>query len=239
MDKIKQFLLSMKTKEFWLQFFHSLVWLMVLIFVIDIVSKWIIQNNLTPGQKVDFIPGFISFTLSYNLGASFGMGSDGSIPFRILWISISVIMSIALVFVYVKNYKKLAKSYKVALALMIAGAVGNMIDRCFYWNAIVGFDGVIDWISISFFPPIFNIADSSLVIGAAILLVLFIIELVKEGIEKGKRGEYKYSPKELEAQLNNKKKDENKGEPIGNSTDEESSKEEENHVEERVNDDNE
>ena len=59
MDKIKQFLLNMKTKEFWKEFFRSLVWLMVLIFVIDIVSKWIIQNNLTPGQKVDFIPGFI------------------------------------------------------------------------------------------------------------------------------------------------------------------------------------
>ena len=83
---------------------------------------------------------------------------------------------------------------------------------------------LIDWISISFFPPIFNIADSSLVIGAAILLVLFIIELVKEGIAKGKRGEYKYSPKELEKQLNEKKKTENNGEPIENSE----SKEEEN-----------
>lgn len=224
MDKVKNLLKQIGTKEFWKKVFSSLVWLMLLIFIIDIVSKWVVQNNIPEGDRVTFIPNFITFTLSHNLGASFGMGSDGSIGFRILWISISVIMSIVLTFVYIRSYKKLTKAYKIALALMIAGAVGNMIDRCFYWKAIVGFDGVIDWISISFFPPIFNIADSSLVIGAAILLVLFIIELVKEGIAKGKRGEYKYSPKELEKQLNEKKKTENNGEPIENSE----SKEEEN-----------
>lgn len=198
MDKIKAFFTKENQKIFWGKFYRSLIWLMVLLFVIDIVSKWIIQNTLELGQVITLIPNFLSITLSHNMGASFGMGNNGDIGLRILWLSISVIMSAVLIAIYAKTFKKLTRLNRVGIALMISGAVGNMIDRLFYWQAIVGFDGVIDWISFSFFNPIFNIADSALVIGAVVLLIAIIIDMIKEAKEKKARGEYDKSPKELE-----------------------------------------
>lgn len=213
MDKIKAFFTKEGQKSFWTKFYNSLIWVMILIFTIDIVSKWIVQNSLVLGQKVELIPNFLSITLSHNMGASFGMGNSGDIGLRILWLSISVVMSIVLIIIYAKSFKKLTKLNRIGLALMIAGAVGNMIDRLFYWEAIVGFNGVIDWISFSFFDPIFNIADSALVIGAIVLLIAIVIDMVIEAKEKKARGEYDKSPKELEKEeLEAKKKAEENSE---------------------------
>lgn len=206
MGKVISFFKKTFIKENMKKFFFSFIWLTVLIFVIDIVSKWVVKNSLVDeGTSVILIPNFLYVTLIYNNGASFGMGSNGEIGWKILWLMISIIMSGALIWYYVKKYKILTTAMKVALSLMIAGAVGNLIDRAFYWENVVGFSGVIDWISFSFFPPIFNIADSALVIGVIILLIILIIETFKEVREKDKRGEYDLKPQDLE----NKEKNEN------------------------------
>lgn len=191
-------------------FYFSFIWLIVVVFVLDIVSKWAVQNSLSEGDKVYLIPNFLFITLHHNLGASFGLGSEGSLPLRIMWICISVVLSGALIAFYVIKRNKLSTWYKVAISLMIAGAVGNMIDRMFYWKAIVGFDGVIDWIGVYLFNsyqfPFFNIADSSLVIGVIIIVVLLIIELIQDSIQKGKDGAYSLPPEEYEKKQ--KEKDE-------------------------------
>lgn len=202
MKKFTSFLKKTFTKENMKKFYFSFVWLMVVIFVIDIVSKWAVKNSLTTeGNSVTLIPNFLSVSLVYNNGASFGMGSSGEFGWKIFWLMISIIMSVVLVIYYIKKYKTLTTFVKVALALMIAGAIGNMIDRCFYWENIVGFSGVIDWISFSFFPPVFNIADSALVIGVILLLLLLIIETIKEVREKDKRGEYDLKPQDYEKKM--------------------------------------
>ena len=198
MDKIKQLF----SKENLLKFFFSFIWLAPVIFIADIISKWAVQLNLKSiGNSVTLIPNFLHVTLNHNLGASFGMGSSGEIGWRIFWISISVILSGVLVYVYKKYFAKFNRIQKAALALMIGGAVGNMIDRCFYWDAVVGFDGVIDWIDFQFGSyhfATFNIADSALVIGVLIVLALEIINLIKETIARDKRGEFDIPPLELE-----------------------------------------
>jgi len=173
------------------------------------MTKWIVKNNVFEGTSVVLIPNFLSITLVFNNGASFGIGSSGDIGWKILWLMISIIMSAALIWYYVKKYKVLTTWMKVALMLMIAGAIGNLIDRAFYWEAIVGFTGVIDWISFSFFPPVFNLADSALVIGVLILLIILIVDSIKEVREKDKRGEYDLKPEELEKKL----KEENEKNP--------------------------
>ena len=112
-------------------------------------------------------------------------------------------MSGGLIAFYVIKYKKLREVEKISVALMIAGAVGNLIDRAFYWPSTTGFDGVVDWIIFVFWGhefAMFNIADASLVVGVAILIVQMFIDEIKEAIAKGKKGEYKKSPKELKAE---------------------------------------
>ena len=114
---------------------------------------------------------------------------------------ISLIMTGAFIAYYIVQYKKMTTIYRVALALMIAGGFGNLIDRAFYWPSITGFDGVIDWIIFKFGTwefAMFNIADSCLVIGIIVVLIAIIIDEVKAVKEKAKRGEYKYSPEQLE-----------------------------------------
>lgn len=188
-------------KFFNTRFFKSFIWLIVLIFVIDLVSKWAVQLNLAKGDIVTLIPNFLNVTLSYNLGAAFGMGSEGDISWRIFWIIVSIVMSGVLILIYIKKFKTLSTLVKVAICLMIAGAIGNLIDRAFYWNAIVGFDGVIDWIDFyikdSHFAT-FNIADASLVIGTILIIIHMVIELVQETIQKNKNGEYSLTPQQLE-----------------------------------------
>lgn len=203
-----------KVMTFLKKFYFSFIWLIVLIFGLDLLSKWLIQNNLVENQQIVVIDNFFWICKTYNKGAAFSLASDGELWQRIMWMSISVIMSAALIFYYVKNYKKMNTWYKVSLSLMIAGALGNMIDRLFYWKAIVGFDGVIDWLAFRLFGvwdfPRFNIADSSLVVGVAILVVILIIELIQDSIEKGKKGGYKLPPKEYEKKIEKEEEENDK-----------------------------
>ena len=190
------------TKESLLKIFYSFIWVSVLVFTVDIITKWVIQNNLKfDGDSITLIPNFLFIKLSHNLGASFGMGSSGEIGWRIFWVVISIVLSGVLIYVFAKYFSKFNKTQKIALALMIGGAIGNMVDRLFYWKALVGFDGVIDWIDFQFGTwhfATFNIADSCLVIGVIILILIEIINLVKEVREKEKRGDYDLPPMELE-----------------------------------------
>lgn len=190
------------SKENLLKVFRSFAWVAVLVFVVDIVSKWCVQNSLTETDKVVIIPNFINVILAHNLGAAFSLGANGEIGWRIAFMMISIIMSGVLIFVYTKYFKKFSTIQKVSLMLMTGGAIGNMIDRCFYWSAIVGFDGVIDWIDFNGKFATFNIADSALVIGVAILIIVEVISMIQESIAKGKRGEYDMPPNELEKKEN-------------------------------------
>lgn len=215
LEKFKYYFFS---KEGLKKFFFSFTWLMVLMFALDLISKWAVKNtigvNVTSSSSqcspVTIIPNFLFVTCSLNDGASFGMGSNGEIGWKIVWLLISVILSVGLIIFYIKKYSKLRTCTKVALALVISGAVGNLIDRAFYWPNIVGFSGVIDWISFSFFPPIFNWADSCLVVGVIILLIIVIIDSIKEAREKDKRGEYDLKPQDYKKMMEKEAKDNEK-----------------------------
>ena len=199
---MKEFCKKVFSKEGLLKIIKSCVWISVLVFVADIISKWAVQNNLRyDGNSVTLINNFLHITLTHNLGASFGMGSSGEIGWRIFWISISVVLTGVLLFIFIKYFKKFNLAQKIALTLMIGGAFGNMIDRLFYWNAIVGFDGVIDWIDFQFGKmhfATFNIADSALVIGVILIIIVEVIDIIKEVREKEKRGYYDLPPAETE-----------------------------------------
>lgn len=204
---MKEFYKKWFSKEGLLKIVKSFVWVALLVILVDTVTKWVVQNSLVyEGNSVTLIKDFLRITLVHNAGASFGMGSNGAIGWRIFWIAISVLLTGAIIFVYVKYFKKFSAVQKVALTLMIGGAFSNMIDRAFYWKATVGFDAVIDWIDFQFWSidfAIFNLADAALVIGVLILIIVEIIDLIKEVRAKDKRGEYDIAP-------NVKKVEENK-----------------------------
>ena len=191
---------------------------MVLMFVIDIVTKWAVVNHFgveamnlgirhDDAEVVTIIKNFCYIGGSINNKAAFSLG-----PSRVWLLIISIVMSIGFIVFYILQYKKLNTVYKISMALMISGAVGNLIDRAFYWPSTTGFDGVVDWIIFVFWGwefAMFNIADACLVVGIIIIVVEMLVEEVKEAKKKAARGEYKYSPEDLEKK--NKEDESNKG----------------------------
>ena len=221
MKKIGEFFKKIFTKENLMKFFRTYIWLMVLLFIIDIVTKWVVFNHfgveaMNEGRRSDsgaipVINGFCYIGGTINNGAAFSMLAGN----RILLLLISLVMTGLFIAYYVSQYKKLETVYKVGLALMISGAFGNLIDRAFYWPSVTGFDGVIDWIIFKFGSwefAMFNIADSCLVIGIIVVIIKMIVDEIKSAREKAKRGEFKYSPEELEKMNKEKEDEETKGE---------------------------
>ncbi len=229
MKKIGDFFKKAFSTENLLKFFRSFIWLMVLMFIIDIFTKWAVLKhygiiNMENGVRSDsaivitIIKNFCYIGGSLNKGMAFSFldGDDGK---RVLLLIISLVMTGAFIAYYVIEYKKLDTLTKVGLALMISGAFGNLIDRAFYWESITGFGGVIDWIIFKFGRwefAMFNIADACLVVGIIIIMLKMVLDEIKAAKEKAKRGEFKYSPEELEKmnkeQENNHEDEGNQGE---------------------------
>ena len=217
---MKEFLKKTFTKENLKRFFFSFIWLMVLVFALDIMSKWLVHNyyngvtTTSKGSMIQLIPNFLYIGYAVNPGAAFSFGANTPAG-RIIFIIVSIVLGGGLIAYYVVLLRKNKKSYvvKLAIALMVSGAIGNLIDRAFYWNETVGFSGVIDWISVYFGSrpfPMFNIADSALVVGVIILLIWVVVETIKDAIKDGKEGKYKYSPKELKEKEAEQKDEANK-----------------------------
>ncbi len=137
----------------------------IIVWLIDIITKISAVKVLMPIRSVEVIKNILSFTYVENRGIAFGMFAGK----RILFIIISVIVLVAVVFVVVKTPKQSrGKFLKLGSALVISGAVGNLTDRI-----IKGF--VVDFIEVKFIDfPVFNIADIAVCVGAAMLIIHFL-----------------------------------------------------------------
>lgn len=163
--------------------FFSFVWLGVLLFGLDLLSKLLIENLYT--HDIDIL-GIFNITLVYNEGMAFGIGANGETWVRWVLMLVSLVMSIAFIFYFIKTYKTSTKTQKAFLMLIIAGAVGNLVDRFFFVLGVPPYHrGVIDWIGFAFWPgfAIFNLADAYLVVG----LIAFIIYMLVTSIMSNRK----------------------------------------------------
>lgn len=170
--------------------FRSYIWLFVLLFALDVLSKWLVVGALkSEGNSIEVIKDFFYITLSFNTGSAFSLGA-GNMAMRVVFIVISWLMSIGISFYYIRHYKKEDLWMNAVYAMLLAGALGNLIDRTFYWEETVGFTGVIDFLQFYIFGrnanpfATFNIADASLVVGVAIALIVVIVRLIKEKMKE-------------------------------------------------------
>lgn len=145
----------------------------VLLIVLDQVIKHFVYINLRPVEVENLIPGFIRLRYVENTGASFGMLSD-RLPFLI---TITVI--VIAVGIYVLAFKKLNdKLQYVGAVLILSGGIANLIDRIFRRF-------VIDYLEFTFVDfAVFNFADCLITVGAALLIISLIRELIRESKTK-------------------------------------------------------
>lgn len=176
----------------WKSFFFSFIWLFVLMLALDIASKWLVQLNCKVDSPIAVIPGFFYISLSYNTGAAGGTGA-GILGMRIFYAVISWVMSFAFIFYFVKHLKDHNSWMNSILMLCLSGAVGNLIDRTFYFESTIGVKGagVIDFLQFYLLGadgqrvtwinpfPTFNVADACLTIGIISLFVYLLVEAIK------------------------------------------------------------
>lgn len=136
--------------------------LSIIFIIIDQVSKIIVVNNLTNNKSIEVIKSFFYLTYTNNKGAAFSILTGR----RILLILVALVVIGVLIY-YVRKNKIEGKVNKIALSLVIGGSIGNLIDRILR-------GAVIDFIDVKIFGynfPIFNLADTFIVIGVFLLII--------------------------------------------------------------------
>jgi signal peptidase II len=141
------------------------LWLSILIMVLDQGTKYLAETLLTLHQPVPVLPSF-NLTLTYNTGAAFSFLAGAGGWQRWFFLGLGIAVSIALL-IWLHRLKPSEKWLAVALAFILAGAVGNLIDRIWLGK-------VIDFIELYYDRwsfPVFNIADIAINIGAGLLII--------------------------------------------------------------------
>jgi len=143
----------------------------LIVIAIDQLTKWLVATNMKIGESITIIPNILYITSHRNRGAAWGI-LQGQ-----LWLFylITVVVVIGLV-IYIQRLPREERLFGVALGLMLGGAIGNFIDRLVRKE-------VVDFIHTYIFTydfPIFNIADSALSIGVALVFLQTFVMGAKE-----------------------------------------------------------
>lgn len=142
----------------------------IILLIIDFISKRIVISNLELGKSIKVIKNFFYLTYTRNTGAAFSILEDSQI--------LLIIITVIILFFINKNLNrsKLSKSETISFGLILGGILGNLYDR-------IAYKYVIDFLDFKIFGynyPIFNLADTFIVIGVFILLIKYIKEDIHE-----------------------------------------------------------
>ena len=156
------------------------LWLTVVVVIVDQVSKQVATHLLVPLEQYSFLPYF-NFLLTFNKGAAFSLLSSAGGWQRWFLTALAIAVSV-FIFFWLKKLPPKEKLLAASLALILGGAIGNVIDRSMYGHVI----DFIDWFYYSsntclpfFFQlndatchwPTFNLADSAIFLGAMLMIV--------------------------------------------------------------------
>ncbi len=148
----------------------------IIVLAADQISKHLVRTSLVPGVPYDPIPWLrpvLSFTYITNTGVSFGLFPQLG--------SLGALINVVVIAVLLFSYRRLpVDSWLIPLSLgmQVGGALGNLTDRLFWRGQVT------DFIDLNFWPlhewPVFNVADSSVVVGVVILAYFLLFDLEVE-----------------------------------------------------------
>jgi signal peptidase II len=136
------------------------------IYGFDQFSKNLIVGNLTENQQVNVIGDILQFHFVKNSGAAFSLGTG------VTWV-FALVAAAVVVFIIVFAPRIRSFSWAILFGLLLGGALGNLSDRLFRPPGF-GEGRVVDFIQVIYFPAIFNIADSAIVIAMCLFVLLTI-----------------------------------------------------------------
>ena len=163
----------------------------LIVLTADQISKHLVRLHLDrgiPWDPISWLRPVLSLTYVTNEGAAFGLFPQLKPLYP--WIAVAVI---AIILFYFRRFPLDGWLIQVSLGMQLAGALGNLIDRLFHNGKVT------DFIDLNFWPlqewPVFNVADSSIVVGVCILAALLLLE---EGIvqpsSEAQPGEQEHTP---------------------------------------------
>ena len=153
------------------------------VIALDQISKYYIKANMEVGESFDFIKNILNIHYIENPGASFGMLADHRWIFMTFSTVALIFMFGAIFYLNKKSLRKYNKLPNIALAFMLGGGVGNMIDRLFNVSEIrEGVNVVVDFLEFNFIDfAIFNLADTFITIGSVLFCICIFLGKYKFG----------------------------------------------------------
>ena len=147
---------------------HWLLLISAAVIFVDRITKALVSARIPIGGAIPVIPHVLRITHWTNEGAAFSLFADSTSPDRVRWglIAFSLLAALVVLAAMIRLGNRLTVT-TVALALVFAGALGNVHDRIVYGS-------VVDFIEVHIFNyhwPDFNVADSAIVTGACLLLL--------------------------------------------------------------------
>jgi len=147
------------------------LWLSLAILLLDQASKWMMLLALEPHEVVALMPN-VNLTLMFNTGAAFSFLADSGGWQRWFFVALALIISGVLIG-WLLRLPATERLHAAALALIIGGAVGNLIDRALLGHVVDFIQVYLPFIPLEIFNPwpSFNIADSAITVGVVLLLI--------------------------------------------------------------------
>ncbi len=159
----------MKNKYYWVGSIIGLV------LILDQATKYLVEKHIRLYDTITIIPGFFNLTHVRNRGAAFGIFANVPGIWRGLFFISVTIIAVAVIGYLIRTATE--RMHLIAFSLIAGGAVGNLIDRLRY-TEVVDF---IQWYVKDHFWPSFNIADSAISVGVALLVVDMLFTKKQEG----------------------------------------------------------
>ena len=143
------------------------IWFPAVIVALDQLTKGLVRSMLPLHASIPVVPGLVDFTHVRNTGAAFGLLNAVDFPFKTVVIALVATAALVVVGLYSASLARQQLVARISLALIIGGAAGNLIDRLMA-GSVVDFVDVY-WRSHHFWA--FNVADSAITIGVAIMIL--------------------------------------------------------------------
>ncbi|HYY18598.1 MAG TPA: signal peptidase II [Streptosporangiaceae bacterium] len=142
------------------------------VLALDVVTKIVVARELAHHAPIRLLGGFLTLVLLRNSGAAFSIGTSATIVF-------TVIAAVVIVYILRTARKLRSLPWAITLGLLLGGATGNLGDRIFRSPGLFRGD-VVDWIELPHWP-VFNLADSAIVCGGVLAVLLAILGLRMDG----------------------------------------------------------
>lgn len=143
----------------------------IVIFIGDQITKAIVERSIPEHTVIPIIPGLFNLIHAKNPGAAFGLFSDSPAPWKTALLIVTSGLLLLIVAGIVWRSRRLDWKTSVGMALILGGALSNLIDR-------IRLGRVVDFLDVyyrSYHWPAFNLADSAIVVGAGFLILQVII----------------------------------------------------------------